>query len=219
MKLITFDFEGTLVDFQWKIEEAENEALNLLVEKGISREIIDNTNYDAIYNLVRGKSEKWGFPADYLTSLLDDLYDRYDLDAASRWKLKEGVHSLLEQLTDYKIALVTNVGRKGLLKVLSQHRLQDKFGLLLSRNDLRFLKPHPEGLLKAIKWAGVKKEEAIHIGDSLSDLFAARNAGTKVCILLGGQHSAEVLLKEKPDLVLKEMAELPSALKKMRSSR
>lgn len=215
MKLITFDFEGTLVDFQWKIEEAENEALNLLVEKGISREIIDNTNYDAIYNLVQEKSEIWGFPAGYLTPLLDDVYDRYDLDAASRWNIREGVHSVLEQLKDYKIALVTNVGRKGLLKALAQHGLQDKFGMIVSRNDLRLLKPDSEGLLKVIKWAGVKKEEAIHIGDSLSDLFAARNAGIKAGILLGGQHTTEALLKEKPDLVLKKITELPSALKRI----
>lgn len=212
-KLITLDFEGTLVEFQWKLEEAQGEVLNLLVEKGISREIFDNTNYDAIYNLVQEKGEEWGFPDGYLTSLLDNVYDIYDLDAASRWKAMEGVHDVLEQLRDYKTALISNVGRKGLSRALAQHGLQDKFGLTITRNEMRLLKPASEGLLKAVSWARVKKEEAIHIGDSLSDLFAARNAGIRVGIVLGGQNTPEVLLREKPDLVLNKLKELPSALK------
>jgi phosphoglycolate phosphatase len=212
-KLITLDFEGTLVNFQWKLEEAQKEVLNLLVEKGISREIFDNTNYDAIYNLVQEKGEEWGFPAGYLTSLLDDVYDIYDLDAASRWNVRDGVHAVLEQLKEYKTALISNVGRKGLLKALVQHGLQDKFGIILSRNDMRLLKPASEGLLRIIEWAQVKKEDTIHIGDSLSDLFAARNTGIKVGIVLGGQNTPEALLGEKPDLVMKKITELPSALK------
>ena len=213
MKLITFDFEGTLVDFQWKLEEAENEALNLLVEKGIPREIFDSTNYDDIYNLVQEKSREWGFPADYLISLLDDIYDKYDLDAASRWAIIGGVDNVLDQLKEYKKALISNVGKKGLLKFLAQSNLQDRFEMIVSRNDMRLLKPHSEGLLRIIDWAQVKKEDAIHIGDSLSDLFAARNAGIKAGIILGGQHTPEVLLREKPDLVVNNITELPSALK------
>jgi len=212
-KLITFDFEGTLVDFQWKLEQAQQEALLLLAEKGISREIFCSTNYDAIYNLVQEKEEEWGFPPRYLTALLDDLYDKYDLDAASRWKAIDGIHDVLKQLQGYAKALISNVGSKGLIKALVQHGLRDKFDLIISRNDVRFLKPAAEGILKAISWAQVNKEKAIHIGDSLSDLFAARNAGVKAGIVLGGQDKAEELLKEKPELVINQIAELPSSLK------
>ncbi len=218
MKLITFDFEGTLVDFHWKLEEAEHETLDLLVEKGISREIFGSTNYDDIYNTVQEKSSDWGFPVGHLVSLLDDLYDKYDLDAASRWTIWDGVEHVLDQLKDYKTALITNVGKKGLLKFLAKNNLQDRFGMILSRNDMRLLKPHGEGLLRIINWARVKKEEAIHIGDSLSDLFAARNAGIKTGIILGGQHTPDVLLREKPDLVIDKITELPSALKTINRS-
>lgn len=213
MKLITFDFEGTLVDFHWKLKEAEGEALNLLVEKGVSREVFESSSYDGIYNLAQEKGEEWGFPAGYLASLLGDIYDKYDLDAASRWTIWDGVDHVLDQLKEYKTALISNVGRKGLFKFLTQNNLQERFGMIVSRNDMHMLKPHGEGLLRIIEWARVKKENAIHIGDSLSDLFAARNAGIKTGIVLGGQHKPEVLLKEKPDLVIEKITELPSALK------
>ena len=106
MKLITFDFEGTLVDFHWRLREAEDEALNLLVEKGISRKEFESSNYDDIYNLAQKKGEKWGFPAGYLASLLGDVYDKYDLDAASRWAIWDGVDHVLDRLKGYKTALI-----------------------------------------------------------------------------------------------------------------
>src|SRR5690554_3420515 len=107
MKLVTLDFEGTLVNFQWNLEKAREEALNVLVEMGISREIFcSNTNYDDIYNLVREKSKEWGFTGNRLITLIDEIYDFYDMDAASRWKPVEGVYEVLHQLKECKIALV-----------------------------------------------------------------------------------------------------------------
>ncbi|HHT47625.1 MAG TPA: HAD family hydrolase [Firmicutes bacterium] len=215
MKLITLDFEGTLVNFQWNLEKAREEVLNALVEKGISREIFRTANYAAIYNMVREKSKAWGFDSNHLISLIDQIYDFYDMDAASRWKPVEGLYDVLEQLKVYKIALVTNVGKKGLTKALAQHGLENSFDLIITRNDTHFLKPAGDALLQAIDRAGAIKENTIHIGDSLADLFAARAAGIKCGIVLGGEHEPGILLREKPNIVMEQLTELPSALKKI----
>lgn len=215
MKLITLDFEGTLVNFEWNLEKAQEEVLNALVEKGICREIFCNANYAAIYNLVREKGGEWGFNGDRLISLIDEIYDFYDLDAASRWKPVEGLYDVLQQLKKYKTALVTNVGEKGLTKTLSQHGLENSFGLIITRNDTRLLKPASDTLLQAMDRAGVNREDTIHIGDSLSDLFAARNTGIKSGIVLGGENEPEILLREKPDIIMNRLSELPSALIKI----
>jgi HAD superfamily hydrolase (TIGR01549 family) len=214
MKLITLDFEGTLVNFQWNLEKAREEVLGTLVEKGIAREIFCNANYAAIYNLVREKSTEWGFNGDHLISLIDRIYDFYDMDAASRWQPAAGVYEVLQQLGEYKIALVTNVGKKGLTKALAQLGLENSFDLIITRNDTRLLKPASDALLQAMDWAGVKREDAIHIGDSLADYYAARSAGIKIGIVLGGENEPEILLREKPDIIMHQLSELPSALKK-----
>ena len=36
LKALIFDFEGTLVDFQWRLAEAEAEAGQLLAELGVT---------------------------------------------------------------------------------------------------------------------------------------------------------------------------------------
>lgn len=45
IKLITFDFEGTLVDIQWNDAKAEAEAINALSEKGIPKDTFNNMGF------------------------------------------------------------------------------------------------------------------------------------------------------------------------------
>lgn len=213
MKLITFDFEGTLVDHQWKVTEARGEVLKLLADKGIDRKLFEDMNYAIIYNLVREREEAWGFNSGQLSSRIDSIYDVYDLDAASRYRPVDGLHHLLKQLGQYKTALVSNSGRKGVAQSLSRFGLSGIFGLVLTRNDVRLMKPSGEGIDRAVKWAGVAKQDVIHIGDSVADIHAARDAGVKVGIVLGGQNKPEALRRENPDIIMERLSDLPDALR------
>jgi HAD superfamily hydrolase (TIGR01549 family) len=213
LKLITLDWEGTLVDFQWDLAGAVAETISLLEAKKVPRETLAGQNYATLYNLVTEKGAQWGFPGESLTAAVDQIYDRYDLDAASRWTPAEGLLQILAGLKCFKLALVSNVGRTGIDRMLERFGLRESFGITLTRNDVRFLKPSPEGILRAAAWAGAAKNETIHIGDSLADLFAARSAGVKCGIVLGGETAAEALLCEKPDLVLEKLSRLPIALR------
>jgi HAD superfamily hydrolase (TIGR01549 family) len=213
MKLITLDFEGTLVNFQWKLSEAVGEVLEALTRAGIPTECFHGMNYAAIYNLVRENEEKWGFASNQLIKLVDEVYDKFDLDAASRWEPVEGLLDILTRLKqDYRLALVSNIGQQGLTAVLSNFGLHKTFDIIVSRNDVVMLKPHPEGLLKAINQAGVITQDVLHIGDSLADLFAARSVGIKIGIVLGGENTPQVLLREQPDLVIDKFCDLPTCL-------
>ena len=213
MKLITLDFEGTMVDFQWKLDEAVDRTLGLLSSMGVPGDIFSGMDYAGIYNLVRQKEEDWGFPVNHLGVLLDQLYDHYDLDAASRWRPVDGLAEVLDRLGGYSTALVSNVGKRGLMEALAKMGVGKSFGLIVTRNDVSQLKPAGEGLLKAMEWAGAVKENTLHVGDSLSDLGAARKAGVRAAIVLGGENPPEMLARHKPDILLDKLSQLPEALK------
>lgn len=214
MKLITLDWEGTLVDFQWDLAAAVAETTALLQAKNVPVSF-SGMDYAAIYNMVQENGSQWGFEDASLLALIDSLYDRYDLDASSRWHACEDLEQTLQALKGYKLALVSNVGRKGIDMMLNKLRLLGSFGLVLTRNEVLRLKPDPRGIQEAMIWAGAGPDETIHIGDSLADLYAARGAGVKSGIVLGGQDTAEMLLQEKPDLVLEKLKYLPEALEHM----
>jgi phosphoglycolate phosphatase len=211
VKLITLDWEGTLVDFQWDLAGAEAAVKRLLAEHGLPHETFAHLDYAALYNFA-ARGPRHATPGSLL-SQIDEIYDRCDLDAASRWTAAAGLRQTLDGLRGCKLALVSNIGRKAVGGLLARLGLADSFGLILTRNDVRFLKPSPEGLRRAMAWAGAAAGETVHVGDSFSDLFAARAAGVKCAIVLGGQDAAEALRREKPDLVLEKLAELPAALR------
>jgi HAD superfamily hydrolase (TIGR01549 family) len=214
VKLITLDFEGTLVDFQWRLAEAVRETVRVLSQQGVPEAYLTGMDYASIYNFLQDKGPRRGFPA-HLVSLVDEIYDRYDLDAASRWRPAENLAATLEKLQPYRLALVSNVGRKALTEVLARYGLLEKFDYIVSRNDVRLLKPAPEGLLKVIEWAGVDRRNVLHVGDSLSDIEAARKAGVRVGVVLGGESDPEHLLRREPDLVLSRIDELPGVLRSL----
>ncbi len=214
MKLITFDFEGTLVDNQWNQRDAEKDALREMQEKGVPTHLFDGLNYTTIYNLVSAKQKEWGFEDGQLTSILDSVYDFYDNDASIRWEYVFDLHKMLNNIKgSYKIALVTNGGRKGMEQTLKKFDLDNTFGKVITRNDVQMLKPSSEGIKKALEWAGAEKSNALHVGDTMADILAAREAGVKVAIVIASNNNPEKLLQAKPHLILKKLTDLPWHLK------
>ena len=87
---IIFDFEGTLVDFQWKIEKAVNETLSALAEIGINTDHYgESPDYAVILNttidIAAGDNAVSEYSRGY--EIISAIYDRYDADALKRWNL------------------------------------------------------------------------------------------------------------------------------------
>jgi len=61
-------------------------------------------------------------------------------------------------------------------KVFKENDLEDVFTKIVSRLEVKFLKPNPEGFEK-IKKMNISKEKYLMVGNSLADKQAAANAG------------------------------------------
>jgi len=183
-KAVIFDFEGTLVNVAWDVDRALAEVREFLREMNNELEF---AHYAEIYNLISKSREE-------LIKEIDEIYDRYDEMALNSWRLKEDVLYLLERLEKLGIkrALVTSIGKRSLEKALTKFKIYDKFSVVVTRDDVRFLKPEPEGILKAIEKLGVGRNSILYIGDSVSDVRAALKAGVDV-VALQGESSREEL--------------------------
>ena len=79
----------------------------------------------------------------------------------------------------------------------------------MSGDTLPKKKPDPLPLLYAAENFGVEPRESLMIGDSVSDVKAARAAGFHIiCMSYGYNHGQDIRLAE-PDAVIDSMAELP----------
>lgn len=91
-----------------------------------------------------------------------------------------GVETALRNLKNagFKLAVYTGRGREGATFILKTLKLHDLFDLILTNDDVKNPKPHPEGVSMACQTLQISPSEAFMIGDSHMDIEAAIGAGT-----------------------------------------
>ena len=156
---------------------------------------------------------------------INDLISRIDVDrflqiylkayydaTASRTKPFPNVADTLKKLSEKaKLALTTrrHVPAKEVIRQLEEFGLAKYFQKVVTAFDTMNPKPSPEALLECSKQLKVEACECVVVGDSVVDVRAGKNAGANTVAVLSGIFSREELEKEKPDLILKSVKELP----------
>jgi phosphoglycolate phosphatase len=91
--------------------------------------------------------------------------------------IEPGLKELLNKLKPgFGLAVATNRGTT-IGKILEYNDLTRFFEIVVSSLDVKYPKPHPESLLKILKFFNIVAEEAIYVGDSYIDSESARAAG------------------------------------------
>ncbi len=123
----------------------------------------------------------------------------------------DGVNELLEALSErYRLGVVTTRDRKDARSFLNQIGKADLFEVLVARDDVRRLKPHPEPVLKAAAALGLRPEQCVLVGDTTPDVRSAKAAGAQAVGVLCGLGLPEDL--SQADLILASTADLAAHL-------
>ncbi len=88
----------------------------------------------------------------------------------------------IETLTKLKsrnagLGIVTTKYHYWIDEILRKFRIEQLIDVIVGFEDVKIAKPNEEGLLSAIGWMNVAKDNAVYIGDSIVDAKTARNAG------------------------------------------
>lgn len=152
----------------------------------------------------------------------DELFQRaypiflrlYAENTSGRSQLYPGVREGLDYLRSagFKLGCVTNKAEQFTLPLLEAMGIRDYFAIVVSGDSLQEKKPHPMPLLHAAEFFGVEPGKALMLGDSMSDVKAARAAGFNVvCMSYGYNHGIDIR-EANPDAVLDSMTELSTLL-------
>ena len=124
--------------------------------------------------------------------------------------VKEGLEYL--KSAGYQLGCVTNKDAQFTLPILETLGIHDDFSVIICGDTLTKKKPDPLPLLHAAEKMGVKPENAMMLGDSVSDVKASRAAGFQiVCMSYGYNHGVDIR-EANPDAVIDSMAELSTLL-------
>lgn len=101
--------------------------------------------------------------------------------------------------TGFRLAAVTSETRPELEHTLRFFGLSPFFAVTVAVDEVPRRKPAPDSLLRALTLLGVPPEAALYLGDSPTDVQAARAAGVTNAVALWGGQPRAALLAEKPD--------------------
>jgi phosphoglycolate phosphatase len=211
--LVLFDLDGTLIDtapdLTWSINAALQQLdLPLCSEDKVRAWIgsgIEGVMKRALTNDINGQPD-----ADLFARALSIFMESYIDNVCERSRIYPGVEEALTYLKagDYKIACVTNKGSRFTDKLLKSIGLYDEFGIIVSGDTLPVKKPNPEPLLHAAAHFSIDADAALMVGDSITDINAARAAGFQILCVPYGYNQGRNIYDLQPDAVVDSLAEL-----------
>lgn len=208
VKGILLDLDGTLVDSKEAYLEAVKTAFAAMGQKTFNAKIAIEIPRRLEQNLPINDMMKGIDAQKFLEIYLKAYYQA----TATKTKPIPNILDTVKKLSKKaKLALITMryVPKKEIMEELNKFGLAEYFTYIITALDTHNPKPSPEALIKCAKELSVQTCECVVVGDSVADIKAGKNAGVKTVAVLSGIFSHEELEREKPDLILKNVNQLP----------
>lgn len=216
-EMILIDVDGTLVDSVPDLAYCVDEMMKALDMPVHGEAKVRNWVGNGVERLVRRAlvGQLDGEPDEALFEKAYPLFlDLYAANTSQRSGLYPGVREGLDYLkaSGYKLGCVTNKAAQFTIPLLKDLGIHDDFENIVCGDTLAKKKPDPLPLLHSAEVLGVTPEKSLMLGDSVSDVKAARAAGFQiVCMSYGYNHGVDIR-ESNPDMVIDSMAELKDIL-------
>lgn len=212
-KMILIDLDGTLIDSVPDLAYSVNAMLERLGRPTRSEAEVRTWVGNGVERLVGraliGALDGEPSPTD-LAQALPVFKAIYAENTSARSQLYPEVREGLDFLqgAGYPLGCVTNKAAQFTRPLLRDMGLLDYFGIVVSGDTLPEKKPHPAPLLHAAAHFGVAPADALMIGDSVSDVKAARAAGFRIICTSYGYNHGQDIREANPDAVVDSLGEL-----------
>lgn len=206
IRLIVFDWDGTLMDSEGQIVACLRAAMHDLGLAPLTDAELGNVIglglREAIDALVPGQDEIFhkAFVGHY----------RKHWFASGSSRLFDGVREVLAlcKQQDLLLGVATGKSRRGLDRVLGETGLDVCFDATRCADEAPS-KPHPQMLVDIMQVLDVLPGQTIMVGDTEYDMEMATNAGVGKVAVTTGVHTPERLAQHAPMVTLQKLAEMP----------
>jgi phosphoglycolate phosphatase len=200
VRAVLFDLDGTMLDTAADITVALNRALAEQNLPTLARSEVSELIGRGVPLLVERALERFGAAgkAAEATLLLDRFghhYERIHQHGEIQTRVYPGVARGLAELhaLGLRLAVVTNKPRRVAVELLTRMSLGQWIEVVVGGDGGVPRKPHPQPVLAACLALGVAPAQALMVGDSETDVLAARAAGLAavVCVPYGYNEGAD----------------------------
>ena len=206
VRLIVFDWDGTLMDSEAQIVSCLRAVLHDLSVEPLHDETLRNVIglglREAVDTLVPGRDE--AFYQAFITCYREHWFN------SSESSLFSGVVEMLDAFRrqQFLLGVATGKSRRGLDRVLGETGLASCFDATRCADEAPS-KPHPQMLLDLMDQLGVTPAQTVMVGDTEYDMEMATNAGVAKIAVTTGVHSEQRLNRHDPLVCLGRISDMP----------
>ena len=211
VRVVIFDWDGTLVDSVEHIADSLHQAATDLgypeLEREAYRDIIGLGMVEALEKLYPGISRK------EMNSIRDGYARYFFSKVTTPQNVFEGMADVVADLrgAGRSCSVATGKSRRGLDSALVSSGLGDHFEITRCADETRS-KPDPAMLEEILRFYRIEPEEAVMIGDTRYDLEMAQRIGMPSIGVEWGVHKRDVLGDYSPRAIVDSVPDLRRVL-------
>jgi phosphoglycolate phosphatase len=216
---LVFDLDGTLVDTAPDLCAALNHALGVLGRPPVPADAVRHmVGHGARALLARGLASSGEASAEMIEAGVPAFMAYYHAHIADHSRPFEGVEAALSALAaaGCRLAICTNKPVALADALVAALGWTDRFDAVLGYDSVARPKPDAEHVLATLRACGGTVGDAVFIGDSITDVTAARAAGLPVVVVSFG-FSDRPVVELDADAVIDHYADLLPLLSRLKA--
>jgi len=204
IKGLIFDFDGTIVSQHIDFKRIFEEIHQLL----LSYDMKEPEKHLPILEYLDEVKKLNGKKAQKFLDEANRILLKKEKQASKKASPIKGVPEFLEELINrgFFVGIVTRNSRTVVEDILKNKKIP--YHILLAREDVRKVKPHPSHIDEMRKKLHIKKSETMVVGDHPFDIIAARKLPAVSCGVLSGGRKPDDFVNEGADFVYKDITYL-----------
>jgi HAD superfamily hydrolase (TIGR01509 family) len=198
LQCIVFDMDGTLTQTNQLIYD----AFNYIAQKYAGR-TFSIPEITAMFGPPEEGSMLHIVRQDQLKEVMADYLAFYRREHHRLARLYPGIEDVLKFIKErgLKLALFTGKGIDTTMITLEEFGIKKYFDYVVTGSDVKNHKPSAEGLEKILKHFVLPPEEVLMVGDHVSDVKAAHDAGVKIAAVVWDSYARDKVLQMETDAV------------------
>lgn len=212
---VIFDLDGTLVTFNLDVKACRTKVIQYLTEQGFPRQLFSmkETAFDMLVKAKKHLNEAKTGNQEFskIEETVFSIVERFELNAAKTNKMFPKIPETLKTLKamNLKIGLCTISGDKAANYVLERFNIAQFFDVVVTRDSVSDVKPHPAHLKATLHALNVLPEESLLVGDSVKDVVCAKQLNILSVGVTTGLSSIEQLTNSGANYIASAANEIP----------